>query len=258
MSSIRAALAAQRWTLKHAFQCAIDAAVARILQACPNPTEPDFVYGIFQSAIEDMDRELKRALQGTQFSAAVSGIFCHQSPYVTLCSPAQNQKSRCEIGDLLVTVRCNRHRSPSTNRAMLLQFKRQDSPSGNREFTTPQFALYNKWTPFNYDAQYMCDCGAPATGAPCGRGCCVTWSGRAGSGSPDRTPWAGSRAISCSGVRRWTKPRPRPAAEAAPCGRRKCPAASGRRTSSLSAPWGGRSRKIKVSSRPAAWNAGPG
>jgi hypothetical protein len=104
--------------------------------------EVDVLAGLFTRGLDELRTKLPPALAALGLQCVIHGVYCHQSPKVTMASAGT-----CELGDLLVAVRFE-HGARSANRALLTQLK----VVGRAGPSSAQRRLYERWPSFTYTA----------------------------------------------------------------------------------------------------------
>ena len=127
-------------SVQEAVEAALQAGLVAGGSLAPTLREEHLVAGLVARGIPVLRRELGHAFAGSGRRVSVGGVFCHGTPKVEL-----RDGGRCELGDLLVVVRHDRH-DVVLRRSLLAQAKRKDQapPKG------AQLDLYERWPPFEY------------------------------------------------------------------------------------------------------------
>ncbi|MGK2932692.1 MAG: hypothetical protein ACSLFD_07980 [Solirubrobacterales bacterium] len=106
-----------------------------------------------RALVQRLNQQLGPIFNGHGLTASVSGVFCHQSPYVDLLPPVSLEEG-CELGDLLVVAH---YRGPHEDEivSLLLQAKMKSFPDPSN--SDPQWRLYNEWPRFKWrhDPEYV-------------------------------------------------------------------------------------------------------
>lgn len=138
------------------FESTLDALLGPIFQATlakmqGSAAEPDFVADLAVQLPAQLPSRLQRHLPSS-IGLDMTSVFCHQSPKVTYAGMQQiNQRSSCEIGDILL-VHFDQHVSGQVDRqALLLQAKMIGAfPHALPKADLHQFHLYDQWPVFSY------------------------------------------------------------------------------------------------------------
>jgi hypothetical protein len=115
-------------------------------------SEVDFVASLIENGVDMLEREWKRVLAPMGVDVGVAGVFCHQSPKVTIHGPPPPRAKTlsCELADLLVLHSHGTATHKVFHRATLVQAKMYfGSPVSPDE---PQFWLYDTWPSFSIRA----------------------------------------------------------------------------------------------------------
>src|SRR5689334_10508292 len=114
----------------------------------PPASEVDFIASLIENGVDMLDREWKSILAPLGLDVSVTGVFCHQSPKVTIQqNPAKSMPTlSCELADLLLL---HSHQTASDRifwRGTLIQMK---IDAGRAVIPDePQFWLYDEWPSF--------------------------------------------------------------------------------------------------------------
>lgn len=142
----------QYGNLKAAFEHAIRVAMHEThVRSRKAPEEPDYVAMLTLESAPYIAAALRYAIAHLNYAAAVSSVYCHQSPIVRHDENGQDQV--CELGDILFV---HFHTGPDCSvlrrNALLLQAKtlsRDSLALTGRD--RAQFELYRFWPTFRYE-----------------------------------------------------------------------------------------------------------
>ena len=113
------------------------------------PHEPDFVASLVLESAPLIYRAYRQIFQSYEVEFSLTSVYCHQTPKITY--PGIQQKTSCELGDLLF-VHIHRERDGRTKRNALLYQAKVIAKQPHRIPSNEQhqLKLYTDWPEFEY------------------------------------------------------------------------------------------------------------
>jgi hypothetical protein len=118
----------------------------------PPRDEVDYLSSLIENGVTMLNAAWEPVLNRAGVAITTRGVFCHQSPMVTITdhAPAKMPTLRCELGDLLIVQSHKRNSRKTYWRAVLVQLKKD--AGGKQAAQNPQFWLYDAWPHFRIHA----------------------------------------------------------------------------------------------------------